>query len=104
MIAPINRVWHHTLSVAAVFWAGCLVLVMFETAMGSNDFIAGLFFLSVPVLVALLTWVNLGIVFRRQPCRLWSVFALGGAVLGAATVIILIGLVAAAKLKDLLSA
>lgn len=103
-MTPANRVWHHTLTVAAVFWAGYLILVTLEATVGSNIVISGLFFLSIPMLVALLTWVNLGIVFRRQPRRLWSVFALGAAVLGSATAIMLVGLVAAAKLKDLLGA
>jgi len=104
MITPSSQVLHHTLSVAAIFWAGYLVLVSVEAALGSNVLISGLFFFSIPVLVALLTWVNLGIVYTRRPRRLWSVFALGGAVLGSASVIILVGLVAAAKLKALLGA
>ena len=102
-ISTANRTWQHTLSVAASFWAACLVLVMIEAAVGSNIVISSLFFFSIPLLVALLTWVNLGIVFRRQPRNLWSVFALGAAVLGSSSVIILVGLVAAAKLKHLLA-
>ena len=52
MITPANRVWHHTLTVAAVFWAGYLVLVTLEATVGSNIVISGLFFLSIPMLVA----------------------------------------------------
>ena len=99
-----SRAWQQTLTAAASFWAACLLLVIFEATVGSNAFISVLFFFSIPLLVAWLTWVNLGIVYRRWPRQLWSVFALGAAVLGSATLIILVGLVAAAKLKHLLIA
>ena len=98
------RIWHHTLSVASSFWGVCLVLVAVEAAFGSNAVSSGLFFLSIPLLVALLTWVNLGMVFGGGPRRIWSLFALGGTVLASSSLIILVGLVAAAKLKVLLSA
>ena len=99
-----NRTLHLTLSVAATFWGACLALVALEAAFGSSAVLSALFFCSIPLLVALLTWVNLGIVFKRRQRHLWSVFALGGTVLASSSVIILVGLVAATKLKHLLGA
>ena len=80
----------------------CLVLVVAEVAVGSNHVIGGLFFFSIPLLVAVLTWVNKGIVFDRAPRTLASVVVLGLSVLVVSSLIILVGLLAAANLKALM--
>ena len=88
---------------ASVFWGTCLVLVMVEVAVGSNIVVGGIFVLSVPLLVVMLTWVNKGIVFDRAPLTAGSVLVLGVSVLVVSTLIILVGLLAAANLKSLMS-
>lgn len=93
-----------TLGVAAAFWGTYLVLVLAEVAIGASMFIAVLFFLSIPLLVAVLTWVNKGIVFDHVPHSITSVFVLGFSVLVYSSLIIFIGLVAATNLKTLVSA
>jgi hypothetical protein len=98
----ILRSCRQNLSVATAFWGACLVLVIAEVAIGSNLIIGGLFFLSIPLLVAVLTWVNKGIVFDRVPRTPGSVIVLGMSVLVASTLIILVGLLAAANLKSLM--
>ena len=99
---PILRSYRQNLSVASVFWGTCLALVMVEVALGSNIVIGGLFSLSIPMLVVVLTWVNKGIVFDRVPRTVSSVLVLGLSVLVVSTAIILVGLLAAANLKTLL--
>ena len=98
----ILRSCRQNLSVATAFWGACLVLVIAEVAIGSNLIIGGLFFLSIPLLVAVLTWVNKGIVFDRVPRTFGSVLVLGLSVLVVSTAIILVGLLAAANLKSLM--
>jgi hypothetical protein len=93
-----------TLSVAAAFWGACLVLVLAESAIGASMVIAALYFLSIPLLVAVLTWVNKGIVFDRVPRTIVSVFVLGFSVLISSSLIIFVGLLAASNLKTLMSA
>lgn len=95
------RVWRQMLTVAAVFWALCLVLVALEAAMGAHLVLGGLFFLSIPMLVALLTWAtkDVVIVLRR---RLPAVVVHGACVLISAALIVLVGLLAAANLKSLM--
>ena len=93
-----------TLSVATAFWGTCLVLVLAEAAIGASMIIAVLFFLSIPLLVAVLTWVNKGIVFDHVPHSISSVLVLGFSVLVYSSLIIFVGLVAAANLKTLMSA
>ncbi|MDX1515093.1 MAG: hypothetical protein R3174_15255, partial [Gammaproteobacteria bacterium] len=95
------RVWRQTLSVATAFWAVCLVLVALEATMGANFIVGGLFFLSIPMLVAFIIWAtkDLMLVLRRD---LSSVLVLGVCVFFSSTVIILIGLLAAANLKSLM--
>ena len=90
------------LTVATTFWGSCLLLVVAEVAIGSNIVIGSLFFLSIPLLVAVLTWVNKGIVFDRVPRTFGSVLMLGMSVLAVSTVIILVGLLAAANLRTLM--
>ena len=90
------------LTVATVFWGACLALVVAEVAVGSNVVIGGLFSLSIPLLVAVLTWVNKGIVFDRVPRSPVSVLLLGLSVLAVSAAIILVGLLAASNLKSLM--
>jgi hypothetical protein len=99
---PILRSYRQNLSVATVFWGASLLRVMAEVAIGSNVVIGILFFLSIPLLVAVLTWINKGIVFDRVPRTLSSVVLLGVSVLAVSTFIILVGLLAAANLKSLM--
>jgi len=99
---PILRSYRQNLSVAAAFWGTCLVLVMVEVTVGSNIIIGSLFFVSIPLLVVVLTWVNKGIVFDRAPRTVSSVLVLGVSVLVVSTAIILVGLLAAANLKTLM--
>jgi len=99
---PILRSYRQNLSVATAFWGACLVLVVAEVALGWNMVIGGLFLLSIPLLVAVLTWVNKGIVFDRVPRTVASVVVLGLSVLAVSTLIILVGLLAAANLKSLM--
>jgi hypothetical protein len=99
---PILRSYRQNLSVATAFWGACLVLVVAEVALGSNIVIGGLFLLSIPLLVAVLTWVNKGIVFDRAPRTMGSVLVLGLSVLVVSSLIILVGLLAAANLKTLM--
>lgn len=95
------RVWRQMLTVAAVFWALCLVLVALEATMGAHFVLGGLFLLSIPLLVALLTWAtkDLVVVLRR---RLPAVVVHGACVLISAALIVLVGLLAAANLKTLM--
>jgi hypothetical protein len=95
------RIWRQTLSVAVVFWAACLGLVALEATMGAHFVLAGLFFISIPILVCFLTWAikDLMLVLRRN---LSSVVLLGACVLFSSTLVILIGLLAAANLKALM--
>lgn len=97
------RGWRQTLGVATAFWGACLALVIVEATVGSNVVVAGLFFLSIPVLVGVLTWVNRGIVFGQAPRRFTSILVLGLAVLVSASLIVLVGLLAAANLKTLMT-
>jgi len=99
---PILRSYRQNLSVAVAFWGTYLVLGTLEVMLGANKIIAGLFFVSIPLLVAVLTWVNKGIVFDRAPRTLTSVLVLGLSVLIASAVIILVGLLATANLKTLM--
>ena len=49
-------------SVAVLFWGGWLVLAAIETAIGSNLLVSIAFLLSLPALVAFLTWTCRGLV------------------------------------------
>ena len=102
---PILRSCRQNLSVATAFWGACLALVVAEVAIGSSVatvVIGILFTLLIPLLVAVLTWVNKGIVFDKAPRRPASVVVLGISVLVVSTFIILVGLLAAANLKTLM--
>ena len=95
------RLWRQMLTVAAVFWALCLVLVALEATMGAHFVLAGLFFLSIPLLVAFVTWStkDLATVLRRS---LPAVVVHGACVLVFASLIVLVGLLAASNLKSLM--
>jgi hypothetical protein len=95
------RVWRQTLSVAIVFWAACLGLVALEVTMGAHFVLGGLFFVSIPVLVCFLTWAVKDLILALR--RNWSsVVLLGACVLFSSTLIVLVGLLAAANLKTLM--
>jgi hypothetical protein len=89
-----------TATVAAVFWCLCLALVVLEATLGENPVSSGLFLLSVPALVGGLFWANRSVL--RTPARLTALATLTIAVLVYASVILLLGLLAASKLKALL--
>ena len=99
----LSRLWRQNIGVATAFWAACLLLVAIEAVVGAGVVVGTLFFLSIPALVGLLTWVNRDIVFERSPREPASVLLLGIAVLFAATIIVFIGLLAAANLKTLIA-
>ncbi len=101
-LTAIGHVWRRNVGVATAFWAGCLVLVAVEVTVGLHFVVGLLFFLSIPALVGLLTWVNRDIVFSRTPRQPMSVLVLGGCVLLAASLIVFIGLLAAVNFKVLI--
>jgi hypothetical protein len=87
--------------VAATFWAVCLVLVAFEATLGANFVLGGVFFLSIPMLVAFITWATKDLMLMQRR-GVSAVLVLGVCVFFMSTVIILIGLLAAANLKTLM--
>ena len=93
--------WKQTLSVATAFWALCLVLVAVEAMFGDSIVTGALFFVSVPALVGFLMWANQGllVLMRRG---LVATLALGVYVLLCATLIVFVGLFAAANLKNII--
>jgi hypothetical protein len=91
---------HQTISVAALFWGLCLALATLEATLGANLVSSGLFFLSVPALVAGLFWANRSLL--RARARMTALMTLAVSVLVYASVILLLGLLAASKLKALL--
>lgn len=95
------RVWRQMLTVAAVFWALCLVLVALEATMGAHLVLSGIFFLSIPLLVAYVTWASkdLAAVMQRGTP---AVVVHGACVLFFASLIVLVGLLAASNLKSLM--
>ena len=95
------RSWRPTLSVATAFWAACLFLVTIEATIGWPAIVGSLFLLSIPVLVVCLTWVNRGYLSVRKQ-GLSSVVLLGVSILFSSTLIILVGLVVAVRLKTLI--
>ncbi len=100
MLPPATENLQQTASVAAVFWGVCLALVTLEATLGANPVSSGLFFLSIPALVAGLFWANRSLL--RQRARFTALATLTVSVFVYATVILLLGLVAASKLKALL--
>ena len=99
-----SHLWRRNVGVASAFWGACLALVADEVTVGLHLVVGLLFFLSIPALVGLLTWVNRGIVFDRSPRHPLSVLVLGAAVLLEASLIVFIGLLASANLKTLIGA
>lgn len=98
----ITLTWRRTIRVATAFWGVCLVLVAVEATVGSNLLVSGLYFLSIPALVGFLTWAYRGIVFGQSGRRPSSVLVLGFSVLVASSLIVFIGLLAAANLKTIM--
>jgi len=101
-VGPLARVWLRTLQIALAFWSACLALTAVEASVGSTTAVSLLFFASIPALVGCLTWANKDIVAGARRA-LVSVVMLGVSVLLSSTLIILVGLAAAAKLKELLA-
>ena len=91
---------NQTASVAALFWGVCLVLVTLEATVGENVVSNALFFLSIPALVTGLFWANRSLL--RSRARLVALATLAVSVFVYASVILMLGLLAAAKLKALL--
>ena len=89
------------MSVAIAFWGLCLVLVVLEASIGENVVSSGLFLLSIPALVAALTWVHRATL--RTRARLSALLVLGISVFVYASVILFVGLLAASALKRLLA-
>jgi hypothetical protein len=89
------------LAVAAVFWTLSLVLVALEATMGAHFVLGGLYLLSIPLLVAFVAWAtkDLAAVLRR---RMPAVALHGACVLVFASLIVLVGLLAASNLKSLM--
>lgn len=89
-----------TASVALLFWGSCLVLAGLEASVGANLISAGLFFVSVPIMVIGLLWANRSLLRSRQR---WTALAtMAVSVFVYASIILLFGLYAASKLKNLL--
>jgi hypothetical protein len=98
-----RRVCRHYLSVAVLFWGSWLTLVLAETLMGSNSLLGVLFGLSLPLLVVFVTWSSLHLLLVLDlGHRVLNIAALGTAVLLAATLIVGVGLLASASLKQFL--
>ena len=97
--SPLDNL-QQTVSVAAVFWGVCLALVTLEATVGENPVSSVLFFLSVPALVSGLIWANRSML--RAHRRHVALATLAVSVTVYATVILLLGLLAASKLKALL--
>jgi hypothetical protein len=102
--ASVARLVNETLSIAAGFWAACLLLVSVEATVGWHLLVGVLFMFSIPTLVGFLTWAyrHLGLLLR-MPQGLLSVLVLGFTVFTSASLIILVGLVAATNLKFLMT-
>lgn len=98
--SPLNNL-QQTVSVAALFWGACLVLVTLEATLGDNPVSSVLFFLSVPALVTGLMWANRSLLRSRR--RLVALSTLAVSVFVYASVILLFGLLAASTLKTLLT-
>ena len=89
-----------TASVAVLFWVACLLLVAIEALVGANVFSAVLFFTSIPALVLGLMWANRSLL--RSGERYMALATLVVSVLVYASLIVLLGLLAASKFKHLL--
>ena len=100
MSYPTAASFHQTASVAALFWGVCLVLVTLEATVGANLVSSLLFFLSIPALVTGLFWANRAVL--RSRARFTALATLAVSVFVYASVILLLGILAAAKLKSLL--
>ena len=96
----VTLAFRHTMMVAVGFWAVSLLLATLEATLGANIVIGGLYFLSIPVLVACLTWANGGFDARRVRGA-GAVLMLGTVVLLSSSFIILFGLLAASGLLHL---
>lgn len=97
----LTRLWRQTLSVAAVFWALWLILVALEATMGAHFILGGLYLFSLPLLVGSLTWSTREL--TAAPRRgVGPILIHGACVLVLASIIVLVGLLAAARLKAIM--
>jgi hypothetical protein len=92
---------HQTASVAVFFWGGCLALVVLESTVGANLISSVLFFVSIPALVTGLFWANRSLL--RSGERYMELATLVVSVFVYASLILLLGLLAATTLKTLLT-
>jgi hypothetical protein len=92
--------FRHIGSVAVLFWGSCLVLTGLEATVGANLIISGLFFVSIPVMVMGLLWANRSLLRSRERWIALATLAVSAFVY--ASIILLLGLLAASKLKALL--
>jgi len=88
-----------TASVAVFFWGTCLALGALEATVGANMVGAALFFVSIPAMVTGLLWVNRSVL--RSGERYMAMATLLVSVFVYASMILLLGLLAASKLKAL---
>ena len=89
-----------TASVAVTFWGACMLFAVLEATVGSNPISAVLFLVSIPALVTALLWAHRSML--RSADRYTALATLAVSVFVYASLILLLGLVAAWKLKDLL--
>ena len=92
-------VWRQTLTVATAFWAVCLLLMIIDAVFGGNAVTGTLFFLSLPALVGFLVWANKDLLVLMSRGLMVSM-AVGLYMLTAASLIVFVGLFAAANLKS----
>lgn len=100
-LALLRSMGRQTGSLAIAFWGGWLVLAALETSVGSNLVSSVLFLLSLPLLVALLTWTSRGFVWVIEQ-RFIAIVAMGLTVLTLASLITAVGMMATASLTTLL--
>ncbi len=89
-----------TATVAVLFWAVCLVLAALEATIGANAVSSALFFVSIPALVTGLLWANRSLLKSGE--RTIALATLLVSVFVYASVILLLGLLAASALESLL--
>ena len=99
--AVLRSMAQQSASVAVLFWGGWLVLAGLESSIGSNLVSSWLFLLSLPLLVALLTWTSRSIIVVVQQ-RYLAVLLMGVMVLTLASLVTAIGIMSTASLKSLL--
>lgn len=89
-----------TASVAVTFWGACMAFAVLEVTVGTNPISSVLFFVSIAALVTALLWAQRSLL--RSDDRYTALATLAVSVFVYASLILLLGLVAAWKLKELL--